>query len=263
MLANQQRLRGAHLLLVEDNVINREIALTMLNRAEIVAEVACDGQQALEMLERQRFDGVLMDCQMPILDGYAATRALRAQSRWRDLPVIAMTANAMVGDRDKALAAGMNDHIAKPIKVEEMFATLARWIRPSVPPAATPGASGDGEARGDPLSGLAGIDSRAGVAAMMGDSTLYVHLLRMFRDREMDFAQRFRAARARGDASAAMRMAHDLKSVTGSLAVCSVHEAAAKLERACLDGDDDARLEALLREVDRPLGPVLDQLQAL
>ena len=263
MLANQQRLRGAHLLLVEDNVINREIALTMLNRAEIVAEVACDGQQALEMLERQRFDGVLMDCQMPILDGYAATRALRAQPRWRDLPVIAMTANAMVGDRDKALAAGMNDHIAKPIKVEEMFATLARWIRPLVPPVAAPAGTGEGEPRDDPLSGLDGIDSRAGVAAMMGDSTLYLHLLRMFRDRERDFAQRFRAARARGDASAAMRMAHDLKSVTGSLAVCSVHEAAAKLERACLDGDDDARLETLLREVDRPLVPVLVQLQTL
>ena len=263
MLANQQRLRGAHLLLVEDNIINREIALTMLNRAEIVAEVACDGQQALEMLERQRFDGVLMDCQMPILDGYAATRALRAQPRWRDLPVIAMTANAMVGDRDKALAAGMNDHIAKPIKVEEMFATLARWISPLVPPAVAPPGTGESEPRDDPLSGLDGIDSRAGVAAMMGDSTLYVHLLRMFRDREMDFAQRFRAARARGDASAAMRMAHDLKSVTGSLAVCSVHEAAAKLERACLDGDDDARLETLLREVDRPLVPVLVQLQTL
>ena len=262
MLANQQRLRGAHLLLVEDNVINREIALTMLSRAEIVAEVACDGQQALEMLERQRFDGVLMDCQMPVLDGYAATRALRAQARWRDLPVIAMTANAMVGDRDKALAAGMNDHIAKPIKVEEMFATLARWIRPLVPPVAPAGGS-EGEPRVDPLSGLDGIDSRAGVAAMMGDSTLYTHLLRMFRDREMNFAQRFRAARARGDASAAMRMAHDLKSVTGSLAVCSVHEAAAKLERACLDGDDDARLETLLQDVDRPLGPVLVQLQTL
>ena len=262
MLANQQRLRGAHLLLVEDNVINREIALTMLSRAEIVAEVACDGQQALEMLERQRFDGVLMDCQMPVLDGYAATRALRAQARWRDLPVIAMTANAMVGDRDKALAAGMNDHIAKPIKVDEMFATLARWIHPSAAPAPGP-AGGAAESPDDPLSGLTVVDSRAGVAAMMGDSTLYVHLLRMFRDRERDFAVRFRAARARGDASAAMRMAHDLKSVSSSLAVCGVHEAAAKLERACLDGDDDARLELLLQDVDRPLGPVLVQLQAL
>ena len=82
------------------------------------------------MLGQQPFDGVLMDCQMPVMDGYAATRALREQPQWRDLPVIAMTANALVGDRDKVLAAGMNDHIAKPIKIDQMFATLARWIRP-------------------------------------------------------------------------------------------------------------------------------------
>jgi CheY-like chemotaxis protein len=75
---------------------------------------------------------VLMDCQMPVMDGYAATRELRGHPQWRDLPVIAMTANAMVGDREKALATGMNDHIAKPINVAEMFATLARWVRPEV-----------------------------------------------------------------------------------------------------------------------------------
>jgi CheY-like chemotaxis protein len=130
-LANQALLRGAQLLLVEDNAINREIAMTMLSRAGIVVSLAGDGQEALEMLGRQRFDGVLMDCQMPVMDGYEATRALRQHPQWRDLPVIAMTADAMVGDREKALAAGMNDHVAKPIHVDEMFATLARWIRPA------------------------------------------------------------------------------------------------------------------------------------
>jgi HPt (histidine-containing phosphotransfer) domain-containing protein len=85
----------------------------------------------------------------------------------------------------------------------------------------------------------------------------------MFRDRELDFAQRFRAARARGDAATAMRMAHDLKSVTGSLAVRSVHPAARALERACLDGVDDARIEQLLQDVDRPLAPVLLELGTL
>ena len=98
---------------------------------------------------------------------------------------------------------------------------------------------------------------------MMGDSTLYVHLLRMFRDRERNFAERFRAARSRGDAGAAMRMAHDLKSVTGSLAVLGVHHAASELERACIEGDDDLRIEALLQDVDRPLAPVISQLKTL
>jgi len=130
LLQHQAALRGAQILLVEDNAVNREIALTMLRRAGIVVSVAYDGQEALDMLGQQPFDGVLMDCQMPVMDGYAATRALREQPQWRDLPVIAMTANALVGDRDKVLAAGMNDHIAKPIKIDQMFATLARWIRP-------------------------------------------------------------------------------------------------------------------------------------
>jgi len=261
MLAHQERLRGAHLLLVEDNVINREIALTVLNRAGIVMDVAGDGQEALEMLGQRHFDGVLMDCQMPVMDGYAATRALRLQARWRDLPVIAMTANAMAGDRDRALAAGMNDHIAKPIKVEEMFATLARWIRPLA--ASATARLARSEARDDPLSNLSGVDSRAGIAAMMGDSTLYAHLLRMFRDRETDFSERFLAARARGDAATAMRMAHDLKSVTGSLAVVTVHQAASDLERACIERGEDARIEALLQDVTRPLGAVIAQLKSL
>jgi PAS domain S-box-containing protein len=123
-------LRGARILLVEDNPINQELARDLLGRAAIEVTVAEDGQQAIDILGRESFDGVLMDCQMPVLDGYAATAILRREPRLRGLPIIAMTANAMAGDRDKALAAGMNDHIGKPINVAEMFATLARWISP-------------------------------------------------------------------------------------------------------------------------------------
>ncbi|MEO8806816.1 MAG: response regulator [Burkholderiaceae bacterium] len=122
------RLRGTRVLLVEDNEVNQEVALALLGSAGIDVSLARNGQEALDVLEREDFDAVLMDCQMPVMDGYAATRALRLQPLRQSLPVIAMTANAMVGDRDAALAAGMNDHIAKPINVNEMFATLARWI---------------------------------------------------------------------------------------------------------------------------------------
>ena len=130
LLAHRAVVRGAHVLLVEDNAINRELALELLSAAGVVVAVACDGREALDMLERQRFDAVLMDCLMPVMDGYAATRALRLRPELRTLPVIALTANAMVGDRDRALAAGMNDHIGKPIKLDQLFATLARWIHP-------------------------------------------------------------------------------------------------------------------------------------
>ncbi len=132
--ADPSVLRGAHVLLVEDNLVNLEIAEMLLHDAGVTVATASNGQEALEMLARERFDGVLMDCQMPVLDGYEATRELRRQPQLRDLPVIAMTANALIGDREKALAAGMNDHIVKPIVIDEMYETLARWVRPATPP---------------------------------------------------------------------------------------------------------------------------------
>jgi PAS domain S-box-containing protein len=138
--AHKRSLAGARILLVEDNPINQELASDLLVDAGIVLTTADNGRQALDLLEHETFDLVLMDCQMPVMDGYAATRALRQLPGARDLPVIAMTANAMVGDRDKVLAAGMNDHIAKPIRVDELFATLARWIRKAPASPTTPAA---------------------------------------------------------------------------------------------------------------------------
>ena len=263
LLGHRSRLAGARILLVEDNAINQEVALDVLSRAGIVVSVAANGQEALDMLARQRFDGVLMDCQMPVMDGYAATRALREQPQWRELPVIAMTANAMVGDRDKALAAGMNDHIAKPIKIEEVFATLARWVCPASS-AAADSSGGAGDAR--PATGLVdlpGIDIRAGLAGMMGDEALYRRLLRMFRDREANFLARFQAVRAAGDAGAAMRFAHDLKSAAGTLGIPAVQQAAQALEHACASGAEDAQIDTLARRVASELEPVIAGLQPL
>ena len=126
-----QRLAGARLLLVEDNEMNQELATELLQSAGIEVVLARHGQEALDILARDdRFDGVVMDCQMPVMDGYTATQAIRQQARFAQLPIIAMTANAMSGDKEKVLAVGMNDHIAKPLSVDQMFATLAHWIRP-------------------------------------------------------------------------------------------------------------------------------------
>ena len=133
--ARRASLAGARVLLVEDNPINQELACDLLTRADIAVDVAVNGREALAALDRERYDAVLMDCQMPVMDGYEATRALRQRPALKNLPVIAMTANAMAGDREKVLAAGMNDHITKPIRVEQLLATLARWVRPTVGPA--------------------------------------------------------------------------------------------------------------------------------
>ena len=256
LLDHRGRLRGARILLVEDNAINREIALTLLQNAGIDATVACDGREALAILERRQFDGILMDCQMPVMDGYAATRALRRRPEWRDLPVIAMTADALIGDRDKALAAGMNDHVAKPIDVEVLFDTLARWIRPMGVEHKDPSP----DAGEEPAQSV-GIDRQAGIAAMMGDEAMYDRFLRMFCDQEADFPERFRATYAAGQRVVATRLAHDLKSVSASLALGLVQKAAADLEMACVEDGDDTKVEILVSKVAQALEPVIAELQ--
>jgi PAS domain S-box-containing protein len=241
-------LAGAHVLLVEDNAINQELACDLLSRAQVRVEVANNGREAIDMLARERFDAVLMDIQMPIMDGYAAARELRSQPQWRDLPIIAMTANAMVGDREKVLQAGMNDHIAKPIDVKELFATLARWLRP--------GASAS--SRGYP-----GIESSTAMAGLRGNEQLYRRLLARFRDHEADFAARFGAACAARDMLTATRLAHDLKSETGTLGATAVCEAAEALEDACANGAGSAVIDALFAAVVEHLDPVIDGLRSL
>jgi len=121
-------LRGARVLLVEDNEINQEVALGQLEDAKVQVDVADNGEVAVNMVRSKDYDIVLMDMQMPVMDGLEATRIIRADSRFDQLPIIAMTANAMAVDRDRCLEAGMNDHIAKPIDPDQLFGALNRWI---------------------------------------------------------------------------------------------------------------------------------------
>ncbi|WP_343631832.1 response regulator [Roseateles sp.] len=126
------QLTGARLLVVEDDPVSREMAGELLRAAGLEVTLATNGQSALDLLAGtpQGFDAVLMDCQMPVMDGYETTRRIRSVPQWRDLPVIALTASAMRGDRDRILAAGMNDHLPKPLNVDRLFETLGRWLHP-------------------------------------------------------------------------------------------------------------------------------------
>ena len=262
LLRHQMHVNGAHLLLVEDNAFNQELAVDLLRTAGVAVTVAGDGREALELLAENRFDGVLMDCQMPVMDGYATTRALRQQTAYSDLPVIAMTANAMVGDREKALAAGMNDHVAKPIDVEEFFATLARWVHPAAAAqvvAQAPAMSGPDSVT---TGALPGIDVEAGRRHTKGNDKLYQRMLGMFLDGQRDFVSRFRAASASGDMPAAMRLAHDLKGLAATIGAHAVQTAAASLEQACNEQASETMADALLDATARELGIVIDGLQA-
>lgn len=121
-------MRGRRILLVEDNEINQEFVLELLASQQLEVEVANNGQEALDQLVKQEFDIILMDCQMPVMDGFEATRQIRKQENLHNIPILALTANAMVGDREKVLAVGMNDHIAKPVNPDEMYIVMAKWI---------------------------------------------------------------------------------------------------------------------------------------
>lgn len=249
-------LQGARLLLVEDNELNQELARELLESVGVELHLARHGQEALAMLsEASDFDGVLMDCQMPIMDGYTATEQIRQQARFADLPIIAMTANAMEGDRARALASGMNDHISKPLNVESMFATLAKWISPQAHATALPTEDTDAQADGLPAS-LEGIDMAAGLATCMGRRPLYLRLLRKFRDTQQHFAEHFQTALTAADPTAAERLAHSLRGTAGNVGARQLAHAAAALEQVChAKGSSEA--------IQQALAPLLEQVQQL
>lgn len=198
---------------------------------------------------------------MPVMDGYTATREIRRNPALQALPIIAMTADAMAGDREKVMAAGMNDHIAKPLNVEQMFATLARWISPrAVAAVAAPPAP---PAAGDALPPLAGIDTAAGLATSMGNARLYRRLLGKFRDSQRDFAALFAAALREADPMAAARCAHTLRGTAGNIGANAVQAAAGQLEQACKDGAPAAQRQALLDATLAALVPVIAALDGL
>jgi len=252
------RLRGARVLLVEDHPMNQELAMEILSDAGLIVTLAVDGREALEMLDQQAFDGVLMDIQMPVMDGYAATREIRLQPRFADLPVIAMTANAMAGDRQKALDAGMNEHIAKPIDVESALQVMARWIRPSAAPLEA--GSEVGAHLRDATPSFPGIDAEAGLTMAQGRIELYRRLLRRFQESERDFTDRFRAAVVDDDMETAKRHAHNLKSVAANIGARDLRGAAAELERACTESEAPERIEACHSVTSERLDEVLSGL---
>ncbi len=287
---HMQGLSGARVLLVEDNDMNQELAMELLANVGIQVVLAVNGQDALDKLRADpHFDGVLMDYQMPVMDGYTAAREIRKNPDFKHLPIIAMTANAMAGDREKVLDAGMWDHIAKPLNVGAMFATMGKWIKPgpaglvtgaAVPQDATQNISTNliGESvRGTNdlrnvvtntvdkagLPDLPGIDVKAGLATTMNNAQLYTRLLLKFRDSQGNFAALFAAARQDQDTTAPARAAHTLKGTAGNIGAKEVQAAAAQLEHACLAGDHPGDLDVLLSSTLHALDPVLAGLRLL
>jgi two-component system sensor histidine kinase/response regulator len=224
-------LAGSTILLVEDNEINRQIACELLIGAGARIVTASNGREALEKLDAAdaRFDLVLMDIQMPEMDGYEATARIRSQARYREMPIIAMTAHAMSSERQKALEIGMDDHISKPIEPEEMIATLKNYVRMSRGPAGQ-AASRPREAE-DPLLPILGVDIEEGMRRVSGNRRLYRALLGRFAERQAYSPSEMHAALTAGDTKRAAILAHTLKGVAGNLGASQVYSRASELEQ--------------------------------
>ena len=238
---DERALRGAWLLLVEDNEVNQEVAQHILNDAGIRVDIASNGAIALAKIEENAYDGVLMDCQMPVMDGYQATRKLRQDPRYSDLPVIAMTANAMVGDKEKCLDAGMNDFIAKPIDVAQLFGTLARWIAPAAPQEMTVVVA-QPEAE---LPVIAGLKMAEAMRRVGGNAALMRKLLDRFVETQFDAMQRIVAAIENNQLETAIREAHTLKGLAGNIGAGGLADSAARVEHLLSLGSHDGLPQAL------------------
>ncbi len=217
-----------HLLLVEDNTVNQQVAREILEGMGLEVEIAGNGREALDAVQGREYDLVLMDIQMPEMDGYEATRRIRAESRLQQLPVIAMTAHAMSGERERCLEAGMNEHVPKPIDPVRLFATLSRWLKPSDK---APERMID-EVDVTLPENLPGIDLRWGLERIGGNKRLFRKLLGDFATNHGHALELVSRRLAEGDLDSARRELHTLKGVAGNIGALILQRETAQLEQA-------------------------------
>jgi two-component system sensor histidine kinase/response regulator len=262
-LDQSSRLRGARILVTEDNAINQQIAVELLEGAGAIVTVANNGREAVEMVSgpgHPPLDVVLMDLQMPEMDGYQATAKLRADARLAALPIIAMTAHATVEERQRCLAAGMNDHVAKPIDPAALFEAVARFYKPAEGLLVPDQPSGPPPQEGMPS--IAGLDTNDGLSRVGGNRKLYVKILRQFAEEQSRAFDQVADALSKGNHALAERLAHTLKGVAGNIGAGGVQSAAGVLERVIRDRSNADEIERSRQRVGVVLEPLATEIRA-
>jgi two-component system sensor histidine kinase/response regulator len=255
--ADATRLSGMRILLAEDNEINQQIAVELLESVGATLTVANNGREAVDQLFAAPggFDAVLMDLQMPEMDGYQATAKIRADSRFADLPIIAMTAHVTIQEQQSCLAAGMNDHVSKPVDPTALFDTVARYYKTAAKPGPAP--TVPTEVAAVEIPAIDGLDTRDGLLRVGGNQKLYLKLLGQFAAQQGPAVAEINFALASGDLAVAERLAHTLKGVAANLGAKQVQSAAGLLEEILRHGGEAAEWDPALREISKVLDPLV------
>ena len=262
---------GSHILLVEDNEMNRQVAVGILSVGGFRIDIAENGEIAVEKAFECMPDIILMDMQMPVMDGIEATRQIRSNPKLRKVPIIAMTANAMQADRELCMEAGMNDYIAKPFDPNKLFSILTKWLAPAGEQRREPpGEEKETAAREQtaqeckpPLAAIKGLDVSAGLQHLMGNEALYLQVLEKFSINQRGAISGVIEALEKGDREGAERLAHTLKGLCGSIGASALQKKAEALEKEIRSGTPAEELTGLLDETEKLLASLISGIERL
>ncbi|MCP4104893.1 MAG: response regulator [Desulfobacteraceae bacterium] len=273
-----EHVRGARVLLVDDNFINQQIASEILKRYGVIVKTAINGNEAVQAVLEQpadncqsdndecpvkkTYDAVLMDIQMPVMDGYEATREIRKNPQCKDMPIIAMTAHVLKGDREKCFESGMNDYISKPVNTEQLISVMAKWIKPGNLKSEPENSEADTGKPAYRVTGrlpesLPGIDIGSCLKRLGGNEELFKKLLREFRKDYENMARKISDALKSGNTLVAHRLCHNIKGVAGNLSAQKLHRASQELEMG-IKSNTAENFDSLFGNFEKALAEVLE-----